>query len=518
MKRSMILLVAVLCLVTGSVQAKDLVLAIGGESRTGYDPTLGWGRYGNPLFQSTLLKRDAAMKVVPDLARSWKLKADKVTWMVTIRDDAKFSDGTPVTVTDVAYTFNTARHAGGSYDMTELDEAVVTGPYSLELRLKEPRITFVHRLITLGIVPEHLHGPDYARNPVGSGPYTLVRWAEGEHMVVAANPLYYGTKPTIKRVIFLFTDEETSFAAAKAGQVDVVAVPPALAVQKLPGMSLHPVISVDNRGIMFPCVADEGRVDPSGGRIGNDVTRDPALRKAINMAIDRGALVAGVLEGYGRVAYGMADDLPWDESTARIDDGDPVRAMAILEAAGWHEVTKGAPREKNGVKAVFPLVYPASDSTRQALALASADMMRQVGIYPTVIGKSWDEIKRLNHSCAILFGWGSHNPVEMYNLYHSSLSGQGHYNAGYYVNPVVDAYLDAAMAADSVEASLPFWKKSQWDGETGTSARGDAPWAWLVNLTHTYFVKEGLDVGVSQIEPHGHGWPITANITEWRWR
>ena len=80
MKRRMIFLMAALCLVAGVVQAKDLVLAIGGESRTGYDPTMGWGRYGNPLFQSTLLKRDATMKVVPDLARSWKLKADKVTW------------------------------------------------------------------------------------------------------------------------------------------------------------------------------------------------------------------------------------------------------------------------------------------------------------------------------------------------------------------------------------------------------------------------------------------------------
>jgi len=74
------------------------------------------------------------------------------------------------------------------------------------------------------------------------------------------------------------------------------------------------------------------------------------------------------------------------------------------------------------------------------------------------------------------------------------------------------------MASDSFEASLASWKKAQWDGKTGSSTRGDAPWAWLVNLTHTYFVKEGLDVGVSQIEPHGHGWPITANITEWSWR
>lgn len=518
MRRMVIFLAVVVCLVAGAAQARELVVAIGGESRTGYDPIQGWGRYGNPLFQSTLLKRDSKLNVVPDLARTWELKADKVTWLITLRKDAKFSDGKPVTAEDVAFTFNTARNAGGAYDMTELEKAVVTGPYSLTLKLKEPRITFVHRLATLGIVPKHLYGPDYARKPVGSGPYTLVSWAEGENMVVAANPLYYGKKPTIGRVVFLFTDEETSFAAAKAGKVDLVAVPQTLAVQTLPGMRLHPVPSVDNRGIMFPCVRNEGKADKAGVPIGNNVTSDPAIRKAINIAIDRQALVAGILEGYGRVAYGVVDGLPWDEAGARITDADPARAVAILEAAGWKEVKKGAPRERNGVKAEFTLVYPASDSTRQALALASADMMRKVGIHPNVIGKSWDEIKLMNHTCAVLFGWGSHNPVEVYNLYHSSLSGQEHFNAGYYNNPAVDGYLDEAMAADSFEESLTSWKKAQWNGKTGSSARGDAPWAWLVNLTHTYFVKEGLDVGVSQMEPHGHGWPITANITDWRWR
>lgn len=46
---------------------------------------------------------------------------------------------------------------------------------------------------------------------------------------------------------------------------------------------------------------------------------------------------------------------------------------------------------------------------------------------------------------------------------------------------------------------------------------GDAAWAWLVNLDHTYFVDECLDIGEPQVEPHGHGWPITANISEWEW-
>jgi peptide/nickel transport system substrate-binding protein len=51
----------------------------------------------------------------------------------------------------------------------------------------------------------------------------------------------------------------------------------------------------------------------------------------------------------------------------------------------------------------------------------------------------------------------------------------------------------------------------------GFTTPGDAAWAWLVNLDHTYFVSNCLDIGQSQVEPHGHGWPITANITAWKW-
>jgi peptide/nickel transport system substrate-binding protein len=60
---------------------------------------------------------------------------------------------------------------------------------------------------------------------------------------------------------------------------------------------------------------------------------------------------------------------------------------------------------------------------------------------------------------------------------------------------------------------------AQWDSDQqqGFTAKGDAAWAWLVNLDHTYFVNECLDIGQPQVEPHGHGWPITAGIADWTW-
>lgn len=497
---------------------RTLTLALGEETTEGYDPTLGWGSYGNPLFQSTLLKRDADLNIVPDLATSWELSEDRLLWTIRIRSDVVFSNGSPLTARDVAYTFNTGAKSGGVLDLSVLDVAEALDDTTVVLTLKHPDITFIQNLITMGIVPKEFHDADYGRHPIGSGPYKLVRWDEGQQMIVEANELYYGTQPSIKRLIFLFLDEGAAVAAAKAGKLDVLGVPSNLADISIPGMELHVVKSVDNRGLMFPMVPDTGEKTPGGLAIGNNVTADVAIRKAVNYAIDRQTLVTGVLNGYGRPAYSVADDMPWDNPETRFEDNDPEKAKAILEAAGWRDTDNDGIREKNGEKAQFTVVYNAKDSLRQALAVAVADMLRPVGIEVVPRGENWDRIKNeLTHSYVVVYGFGSHSPLEMNKLYHSNVPEPAYWNAGFYLNPMVDDYLDEAMRASSIEAALPFWKKAQWDGETGYSTSGDACWAWMVNLDHTYFVSQCLDVGKSQMEPHGHGWPITANIQEWKW-
>lgn len=502
-----------------TVLAKDtLTLAIKGEPAEGYDPTLGWGRYGSPLFQSTLLKRDENMQIVKDIANTYDLSTDGLLWTVTIRDDVKFSDGTPLTAKDVAYTFNTTAAAGGKVDLINLDTAKATDASTVLFKLKKRDTTFINRFVSLGIVPKASHGPDYARNPIGSGPYMIVEWNEGQQMIAKANPYYYGAQPFFKKLVFLFTDEDTSFAAAKTGQIDVVVVPQALAVHTIPGMKLHPVSSVDNRGLMFPTIPNTGKKTAKGAPIGNNVTADVAIRKAINTAIDRELLVKGVLEGFGQPAFGVCDGLPWDNPANKISDADPKTARKILTDAGWKDTDGDGTVEKNGLKAEFTIIYPAERSIRQYLALACADMIKAIGIDAHVEGKrSWDEIKQLMHSNVIVLGWGSHDPIEVYHLYNSRYAGEGWNNPGFYSNPTVNEYLDKAINANSYEESLGYWKQAQWDGKTGFNTLGDAPWAWLVNLDHTYFISNHLDVGTSQIEPHGHGWPITANIQKWTW-
>src|SRR5690606_14558888 len=85
----------------GGAASHNLVLAVGNEPDAGFDPTTGWGRYGSPLFQSTLLRYDHELRVEHDLAAGYHVSGDGLEWTVELRRDAKFSDGTPVTAEDV---------------------------------------------------------------------------------------------------------------------------------------------------------------------------------------------------------------------------------------------------------------------------------------------------------------------------------------------------------------------------------------------------------------------------------
>ena len=102
--------------------------------------------------------------------------------------------------------------------------------------------------------------------------------------------------------------EDAALLAAKAGQLDVAMTVPSLATDEIEGMVLYRAQTIDNRGITLPVVPDEGKTTEEGYPIGNNVTSDIAIRKALSYGINRERLVDEVLNGYGRPAYTEADE------------------------------------------------------------------------------------------------------------------------------------------------------------------------------------------------------------------
>ena len=278
------------------------------------------------------------------------------------------------------------------------------------------------------------------------------------------------------------------------------------------GYSLASYASVDNRGINLPAVP--AGTDSEGRAVGNDFTADVLVRRAINIGIDRQEMIDNVLNGYGTPAYSICDQLPWYNEAAEVEY-DPEAAAALLDEAGWTMGGDGV-RTKNGARAELNLLYSNGDSVRQALAADLANQLGELGIACTIEGVGWDTAYDRALSAPMLWGWGAHTPMELYNIYHTiGETGSAQYSP--YSNPTVDGYMDEALASADLEQSYELWRKAQWDGTTGVTQDGDIPWVWLVNVSHLYWVRDGLQIAGQKIHPHGHGWSIVNNVDQWSW-
>lgn len=490
------------------------------EPAAGFNPLVAWGcgeHVHEPLIQSTLITTNTDLEFVNDLATGYECAPDGMMWTFTLRDDAYFTDGTQLTAADVAFTINgIINGAAAQADLSMVSEAVAADDFTVVLNMNRPNNALLYTLAVVGIVPEHAYDENYGANPIGSGRYMLEQWDQGQQVILRANPDYYGAAPTIERLIVLFMEEDASQAAAQAGQVDVAYTSAVLAENVPAEYDLLNCASVDSRGISLPCVPAGGTKVVDGDMAyaqGNDVTCDVALRRALNCGIDRDRMIEEVLNGYGTVAYSVSDGAPWASPDMAVET-DVERARALLAEGGWAAGDDGV-MTKDGVRAVFDLYYAAGDSVRQALAANFASQAAELGIQVMIKGASWDDIYARQYADAVLWGWGSNSPVELFELTHS----QGWGNFASYENAAVDAHLEAAQAQANIEDSYVHYQLAQWDAEAqeGVAPQGAATWVWLANIDHLYFCRSGLNVAKQKPHPHGHGWSLVNNVDTWSW-
>ena len=496
----------------------SVVIAMGptSEPEAGFDPAYGWGageHAHEPLIQSTLTVTNTDLTIGYDLATGYSVSEDGLTWTVTIRDDVSFTDGEPLTAEDVAFTYNTVKEASSVNDFTMLDSAEAVDDTTVVFHMNRPFSIWPYTMAVVGIVPEHAYDSEtYGADPIGSGRYILKQWDRGQQVILEANPDYYGEAPKMQRVTILFMEEDAAFLAAQAGEVDAAYTSATYSDQTIDGFHLDSYASVDNRGFNLPAVPSG--TDEEGRTVGNDLTSDVLVRRAINIGVDRQEMIDNVLNGYGTPAYSICDQMPWYNEASEVEY-DPEAAAELLDEAGWMMGDDGI-REKDGVKAELNLLYATGDSVRQALAADFADHLGKLGISCTIEGVGWDTAYDRALSEPLIWGWGAHTPMELYNIYHSAEdSGSAEYSP--YSNASVDAYMDQALSVNDLEESYELWQKAQWDGTTGVTQEGDIPWVWLVNIDHLYWVRDGLQIAEQKIHPHGHGWSFVNNVDQWTW-
>ena len=498
----------------------ELVVAVGAEPEAGFDAITGGHGSITKVFFSTLMKRDKELGWENDLATNYKVSDDKLTWTVTIRNDARFTDGEKLTAEDVAFTYETTKKSSTEVDLTMIKEVKAIDDKTVQFTLTRPMSTFVEKLGVCGIVPKHAYDDNFKDNPIGSGPYKFVQWDKGQQVIAQVNEDYYGDKPSIDKLTMVFLDTDAAYAAVKSGDVDMASINGDLAKEEVKGTKILDIPSIETYGVEFPMVKNTGEKTDSGYEIGNDVTSDEAIRKALNTAVDRQGMVDGVLNGYGTVSTTGLEKMPWLNKDTVLDESEynnMDEAKKILSNGGWKDSDNDGILEKDNTKASFKLLYT-SGNYRQELGLEFQKMAKELGIEITLEERTWDTILEDIHKEAVLFGFGSGDPSELYNLYYSKAANTAVEwdNAGFYSNKKVDENIDKALNCESEDDALKYWQKVQLDGDSGASAKGDAPYCWLVNANHVYIVSENFDIGSPVVQPHGGR--IFDNVTQWSWK
>lgn len=490
----------------------ELIVAIDEEPEGGFDPLTGWAsaRSKEPLIQSRVFKFDGNDTLINDLGTGYTVSDDLKTVDVTLRDGVKFTDDTPLTAEDVAFTYNSAKEMGTT-DLSTMEEATAVDDTHVKFTLNQPDSTFIHKLAKIGIVPSDSYNNEtYGSNPVGSGPYKLVQWDKGQQAIFEVNENYYGEKPYYTKITNLFLEPDAAYAAAQKGELDIVELPLAYANETIDGMNKITIPSIDVRGISFPVIPNNGEINEDGSGIGNNVTCDPAIREAINVGINRQKLIDGSFNGYGDVSYYITQSGTPIAPKENLTDGDVEQAKQVLADAGWTDTDGDGIVEKDGQKATFELDYISGDTTRQSLALQVVEQAKEFGIEIEPVGQTWDELEKSTKNCNAWWeGGGDIDPYFIHGRYSSDVAGIAWNNAAYYNNSAVEELMTKAMAQD-LNSSYSTW------AEAVSLAQKDNPYVWVGSLDYLFFVSESVDMSPDTHYIYGHGGDEWGNIADWK--
>jgi peptide/nickel transport system substrate-binding protein len=482
------------------------------------DPVKGSFSYGYDFISNGLVRVNPKAEYEGDLAESWEISEDSLAYTYHLKKGIQFQDGSGFSAEDVVFTYQTVMEnqgQNGEVDLSKVKKVEAVDEYTVKFTLKEPYSPFLDSTAQLGIVPKD--GYDSAafdQMPVGTGPWKVVQYDAEQQLIVEANEGYFEGAPEIKRVTFVDMDNEAAFSNARSGQLDVVMVQPSYAAESVEGMHMEKLETMDVRNISLPC-REPGTFTNANGEqveVGNPVTSDVSVRKALAIGIDRQQIIENAFHGVGKPAVGWTGNLIWG-NTAEYEDSRAEEAKGLLEESGWADTDGDGIREKNGVECAFEVYTPADEQDRYMLAAAAAESAADLGISITVKQATWDEIVEKTNTQGAVWGFGQFSPMVIGNQFQSGrFTVQLYANPSGYENQEVDRLIAEAISANTQEQAVAAWKKAQ------AAYAEDYPYLYLANIEHCYFISDRLDISMdTQIpHPHGHGIPIICNMKDWK--
>jgi len=414
------------------------------------------------LLYSGLMKITENGDLVPNLAEKVSIEDEGKTYRITLKKDRYFHDGEPITANDVAFTINLIKNPDlksplrANFDEVEVE---VKNNYELDLKIKAPYSPFIENL-TLGIMPKHIWGnvpieqlpfSQYNTEPIGSGTFkieSVVRDNSGLISSYILKPVQNNPEKSNLSMVELkyFQNTENLSRAFQNKTINSTAYLSAKEIKKLNPAEIKIISEPLPR--VFAIFLNQNR---------SPALRDKAVRQALNLTIDRQAIINEVLGGYG-----VPTDSPVPNQENNIKSEDEVtfsfeKATEILEDGGWKKgITGFFEKEIDKNTEVLSITIRTSNTElyeKTALLLAEnwrklgaevqIEQYEQTGLVQSVI--------RTRDFQALLFGLETSRTVDLYSLLHSSQKDDPGLNISQYTNISVDKALEKINVSESKE-------------------------------------------------------------------
>ncbi len=403
------------------------------------------------LVGDGLVDHDENLEVVPRLARDWEFSPDGRVLTFHLRPGVRFHDGTPLTSADVVFTYerilDPTCHAVGRLDaFLPVERVEAPDPLSVRVTYREPYAPAL-RAWEVAILPRHLYGEagcadsPLNRAPVGSGPYRFLSWEAGQRIVLEANPDYWGGAPDIDRFVFqIIPSQETKLQALLAGEIDYSRLTP----EQWEAHGRRPAFADRFRTLRYTPLFHYYIAWRGDGS--NPFFADPAVRRALTLALDREGYVRSVLRGLGEVTSS-----PFHPGGAGAGEPlsplphDPAAAAALLDGAGWRIDPESGVRTRNGVPFRFTLLVYTEGRDHVQFSQVAQENLRELGIDMSIQRLDWQALLtrlRVGEFQAALSGVEPGlDPDSVYGMLHSSqIDGGQNYAA--FRDDLVDRLLE----------------------------------------------------------------------------
>jgi peptide/nickel transport system substrate-binding protein len=447
------------------------------------------------------------------------ISQDGTVWKIELKKDVKWHDGTPFTAKDVEFTYQTiinpkvAIRSRSGFDL--ISQFKIIDDYNVEIHLSKPFVPFAWAWQKMHIVPAHilskeadLNTAPFNTQPIGTGPYKLVKRVAGSHMVYTRNMDYHRGAPAIETVIHKFVPDQTvAYTQFKTGEIDVFGlhgVPPVRfeEARKLPGKDALETPAPWVEFIYFNC--------------GKPQFKEKVVRQALYYAVDKEKWIKDIYYGLPPRTLSYLHPNHWAYNQNLKDPGyNPEKAAAMLEAAGWKQGADGI-REKNGVKLQFTMSTTAGSKAReQAEAMIQANW-KEIGVAMEIKNMPasvvWGEYTTQSQFDTLMVGWEptvGMDPDYTARCHSKQIPAKYGTGSNYvqYENPELDKLLEEGVLISDMQ------KRKAVYGKIQEILHEDVPFAPIF----AYMFMYGKNSALKGYQINPYVTDITWNIQDWSW-